>query len=200
MDDPAGLTLPTSFRARLAGLPTGLADELEDHLFEAYRAAHEKGCLPAEAERLAWVALGDVRSVHDQWLEASSRNRRKRRANRFLGECRPTAWMFLGVYLVSRICMALEPDRFSIAGSVALGLGFVVLGMAVHRSWRWAAPVEWSGALVLASLVLGSLVAPSVSGWLEHSVALDPGRAAILALLAGLTCLVSPVSRAPASA
>jgi hypothetical protein len=200
MDDPAGLTLPTRFRARLSGLPTELADELEDHLVEACRAAREKGCPPAEAERLAWEALGDVESVREQWLAASGRNRWRRHARRVQERFKPTAWMSVGVYLMSRICMALEPDRFSIAGSIAFGAGFVLLGMAVHRSWRWSAPVEWAGLLVLASLGLGSLAAPAVSIWLEQSVALDPGRAGILALLAGLACLVSPVSRAPASA
>lgn len=200
MDDPARLTLPVRFRARLSGLPTELADELEDHLLESYRAARDRGCSPDDAERLAWVALGEIEPVCDQWLEASGRTRWKRQAHRFLGQCRPTLWMLLGVYLLSRICMALEPDRVSITGSILLGLAFIVLGMALRRSRWWAAPAEWSGALVLTGLGLCSLAAPSVSGWLEHSVALDPASAGLLALLAAVACLVPHVSSDPSSA
>ncbi len=200
MDSPADLKLTIRFRARLAGLPAELADELEDHLLEAYRVAHDKGSLPAEAERLAWGALGDLESLREQCLAASSRNRWRVDTRHFQRQFRPTAWMIVGVYLVSRICMALEPDRFSIAGSIAPGVGFVLLGFAVHRSWRWSAQVEWLGALVLASLVLGSLAAPTVSRWMEDSVAMDPVRAVLLALVAGFACLVSRRSRSPASA
>ena len=174
------------FSSDLAGLPTQVAAELEDHLMESLEAGLRSGLSAEEARQSALRSLGSPLEIARRCLRESDPREPHRVPMTPQQRVAVVGWLLLAIGFASRICEAKDPSHGSIAACLGFSAGSLTMAFLIRRA-RIPRGLAIGLSLGLSGAAVVALLQAAWHPWIQSSLALTPAALTILALFGALS-------------
>ncbi|MFM7555048.1 MAG: permease prefix domain 1-containing protein [Verrucomicrobiota bacterium] len=174
------------FASDLAGLPSDLAAELEDHLMESMEAGLRSGQSAEEARQSALRSLGSPLEIAQRCQRESDPRESHRVPMTPQQRVAVVGWLLLATGFASRVCAASDPSHGSIAACVGLSAGSLAMALLIRRA-RIPQRLAIGLSLGLTGAAVAGLLQAAWQPWIQDSLALTPAALAVLALFGALS-------------
>jgi hypothetical protein len=170
----------------LAGLPTQVAAELEDHLMESLEAGLRSGLSAEEARQSALRSLGSPLEIARRCLRESDPREPHRVPMTPQQRVAVVGWLLLAIGFASRICEAKDPSHESIAACLGFSAGSLTMAFLIRRA-RIPRGLAIGLSLGLTGAAVVGLLQAAWHPWIQSSLALTPAALTVLALFGALS-------------
>ena len=174
------------FSSDLAGLPTQLAAELEDHLMESLEAGLRSGMSAEEARQSALRSLGSPLEIARRCLRESDPREPHRVPMTPQQRVAVVGWLLLAMGFASRVCEANEPSHGSIAACLGFSAGSLAMALLIRRA-RIARHVAIGLSISLTAAAIAGLVQAEWHPWIQAGFALTSASLGFLAAFGALS-------------